>query len=119
MIAPPTTLIVEPCDHTSPALEIILARVPGLPPAVHILPKLLAALGDEDTDRNEDDSAACPSGLLHESGKIVMAQAFREHYAGMLATCAHSPDQLVSQEREPITIISPAHATKLRRYDSS
>jgi len=109
------TLIVEPCDHASPALEMILMRVPGLPPAAHILPKLLAALGDEDTDinhivelvtfnpgltvklrrlcnsaafggamrvtdvgqavnrlakdRNEDDSAVCPSGLLHESGK--------------------------------------------------
>lgn len=198
-------MTAEPCDHTSPALEIILARVPGVPPAMHILPKLLTALGDADTDighiadlvafdpgltvkliqlcnsaalggemrvsdvsqavnrlgvacvfrlvaaltgnsvlkspavlkvldvdqlwehsvtvalaaailakdHNEDDSAAFTSGLLHESGKIVMAQAFREHYSLMLATYANAPDQLVNREREAFGFDHPEAGGRL------
>lgn len=181
----------EPCDSVAPTLEMILDQVPALPPATQILPKLLAALCDSDTDisriaelvafdpgltvkliqlcnsaalggeirvtdvsqavnrvgvncvfqlvaaltgnnvwkspaivnvleadriwehsvtvalaagilakdKNENDSAAFTAGLLHESGKIVMAQAFREDYQRLLAEHADSSEQLVTQER--------------------
>lgn len=187
----PVTLTAESGDHVSLPLEAILARVPGMPPATHLLPKLLMVLRDADTDidhivellafdpgltvklirlcnsaalggeirvtdvgqavnrlglnsvfklvaaltgnsvlkspavvsvldvdrlwehsvmvalaasllakdKDEDDSAAFTSGLLHESGKIVMAQAFQENYEQMLTQNADSAAQLVNQER--------------------
>jgi len=192
MVILPADLIAESNGSLSPALEAILDRVPGLPPATQILPKLLTALCDADTsidqiaeliafdpgltlkliqlcnsaalggtrrvshvaeainrlgvncvfqlvagltgnsvwkseavtavldvdrlwehsvtvalaagilakDKDEDESAAFISGLLHESGKIVMAQASRENYEQLLARHADAPDELVSEERE-------------------
>ncbi len=58
-------------------------------------------------DNNEDDSAAFTAGLLHESGKIVIAQTFRELYTRMLAQYADAPEQLVNQERAVFTFDFP------------
>ncbi len=47
-------------------------------------------------DTNEDDSAAFTAGLLHECGRIVMAQAFRGNYEQVLAQL-DSSDELLKE----------------------
>lgn len=195
--APVTSVNAEVKCTSAPAkaipavLDIILDRVPGLPPSMHIMPRLLRTLGDPHTDisdiadlvafdpgltvkliqscntaalagdmlvtdvgqavnrlgmrcvfqvvaalagksvlnspaihavldvnqlwehsvmvglaasilakaREADDSAAFTAGLLHESGKVVMAQAFREYYGELLTSYSGNPAVLLARER--------------------
>jgi len=76
-------------------------QIPGLEPEVLWRHSVVSALAAQlmAADHGEDTSAIFTAALLHDAGKIVMAEAFQDDYGRLLAKYAGVPEELPSEER--------------------
>jgi HD-like signal output (HDOD) protein len=80
--------------------------VAGLEPEVIWKHSVTAALAAQlmAEDHGDDASSAFTAALLHEAGKLVLAQAFGDAYGRMLSKCVEQPDTLAAEEQAEFQI---------------
>jgi HD-like signal output (HDOD) protein len=80
--------------------------VAGLEPEVMWKHSVTAALAAQlmAEDHGDDASSAFTAGLLHEAGKLILAEAFQEAYGRVLTKCAGLPHTLAAEERAEFQI---------------
>lgn len=76
--------------------------VAGLEPDVLWKHSVVTALAAQfmAQDQGQEESAVFTSALLHDAGKVVMAQAYKADYGQLLLQCQTEPATLSSREQE-------------------